>query len=405
MALLRESKNPSQVARSPISASDWISGLGLKRTLWPKMILTMVSSFRHRQLLLLRRRGGQSSSAKSKFQMKRKSAILETTSESAKRLSDLLTLSYEPMLAWRLDGAIEFWNSGAERLYGFASDEALGRSSHSLLQTKFPIEFIKLRSRLRSERYWSGELRHICKDGHEVIVHSRMQLLGDDTVLEVNRDVTEAKALITRQATLAAKFEALFNQSGIFAGILDLEGYVREVNNLAVDWCGYTREQVLDRPFWEAPWWRGSDEVKARIRFATHLAASGAVFREELRYWVADGSERIMDFAMHPIRDQSGAVLFLHPTGIDITERKQFEHALRESEQRLRWIASIVESSDDVIISKNLDGIIISWNKGAERVFGYTAEEAIGQPITIVIPEDHHDEERQRPFGVASMAA
>ena len=82
---------------------------------------------------------------------------------------------------------------------------------------------------------------------------------------------------------------------------------MREVNNLAVDWCGYTREQVLDRPFWEAPWWRGSDEVKARIRFATHLAASGAVFREELRYWVADGSERIVDFAMHPIRDQSGA--------------------------------------------------------------------------------------------------
>jgi PAS domain S-box-containing protein len=327
--------------------------------------------------------------------MKRKSAILETTSESAERLSDLLTLSYEPMLAWRLDGAIEFWNTGAERLYGFASDEALGRSSHSLLQTKLPIEFFELRSRLRSERYWSGELRHICKDGHEVIVDSRMQLLGDDTVLEVNRDITDAKALTARQATLAAKFESIFNQSGIFAGILDLEGYMREVNNLAVDWCGYTREQVLDRPFWETPWWRGSDEEKARIRFATHLAASGSVFREELRYWVADGSERIVDFAMHPIRDQSGAVQFLHPTGIDITERKQFEHALRETEQRLRWIASIVESSDDVIISKNLDGIVISWNKGAERVFGYTAEEAIGQPITIVIPEDRHDEERQ----------
>jgi len=327
--------------------------------------------------------------------MKRKSAILETTSESAERLSDLLTLSYEPMLAWRLDGAIEFWNTGAERLYGFASDEALGRSSHSLLQTKFPIEFIEFLSQLRSERYWSGELRHICKDGQEVIVDSRMQLLGDDTVLEVNRDITDARALTARQATLAAKFESIFNQSGIFAGILDLEGYMREVNNLAVDWCGYTREQVLDRPFWETPWWRGSDEEKARIRFATHLAASGSVFREELRYWVADGSERIVDFAMHPIRDQSGAVQFLHPTGIDITERKQFEHALRETEQRLRWIASIVESSDDVIISKNLDGIVISWNKGAERVFGYTAEEAIGQPITIVIPEDRHDEERQ----------
>jgi PAS domain S-box-containing protein len=60
----------------------------------------------------------------------------------------------------------------------------------------------------------------------------------------------------------------------------------------------------------------------------------------------------------------------------------------------LRWLASIVESSDDAIVSKNLDGIITSWNRGAERVFGYTAEEAIGQPITIVIPENRQDEER-----------
>ena len=145
---------------------------------------------------------------------------------------------------------------------------------------------------------------------------------------------------------------------------------MREVNRLSLDACGYTEEQVLNEPFWNTPWWRGSEQVKARIRFATHQAASGAVFREELRCWVADGSERIIDFAMHPIRDRSGVVLFLHPTGIDITARKQVEAALRESEQRLRWLAAIVESSDDAIISKNLNGIITSWNKGAERVFG-----------------------------------
>jgi PAS domain S-box-containing protein len=207
--------------------------------------------------------------------MEHQAGETKATSERAERLANLVTLSYEPMLAWSLDGPIEFWNAGAERLYGFTQNEAVGRTSHALLQTKFPIEFTELHSQLRNERYWSGELRHACKDGREVIVDSRMQLLGDDTVLEVNRDVTEIKALVRDLVAAGAKFEAVFNQSGIFAGIMDLQGYLREVNKLAVDWCGYTREQVLDRPFWDTPWWRGSEEMKARVRLATDQAASG----------------------------------------------------------------------------------------------------------------------------------
>ncbi len=80
------------------------------------------------------------------------------------------------MLVWRLDGPIEVWNAGAERLYGFAADGAIGHSSHALLQTKFPIELIELRSRLRNEGHWSGELLHVCQDGREVVVDSRMQV-------------------------------------------------------------------------------------------------------------------------------------------------------------------------------------------------------------------------------------
>ena len=78
----------------------------------------------------------------------------------------------------------------------------------------------------------------------------------------------------------------------------------------------------------------------------------------------------------------------------DFVEHSQVEARLRESEERLRWLASIVESSDDAIISKTLDAIITSWNKGAERMFGYTAEEAVGQSVTILIPPDRQHEER-----------
>ena len=126
----------------------------------------------------------------------------------------------------------------------------------------------------------------------------------------------------------------MFNQSGIFAGIMDVDGNLREVNDLALEQCGYTREEVLDRPFWTTPWWRGSEQVQARIRVASERAAAGEVFRERLPYWLADGTERIVDFAMHPIRDKSGRCGFLHPTGIDITERTRAQEALRHGEPR-----------------------------------------------------------------------
>jgi PAS domain S-box-containing protein len=67
--------------------------------------------------------------------------------------------------------------------------------------------------------------------------------------------------------------------------------------------------------------------------------------------------------------------------------------ALRQNAERVLWLASVVESSDDAIITRNLDGIITSWNKSAERLFGYTAEEVIGRPVLILFPPERRDEE------------
>ena len=85
---------------------------------------------------------------------------------------------------------------------------------------------------------------------------------------------------------------------------------------------------------------------------------------------------------------------------IDITEIKHAEEALRESEATFRTLAethsrlaALVESSDDAIVSKDLNGVITSWNAGAQRLFGYTAEEAVGQSVTLLIPPERYDEE------------
>src|SRR5437773_3510947 len=74
------------------------------------------------------------------------------------------------------------------------------------------------------------------------------------------------------------------------------------------------------------------------------------------------------------------------PVTRDSTSQEQAESATGH-------LAAIVESSDDAIVSKNLDGVITSWNKSAERMFGYTAAEAIGQRITLIIPPDRRNEE------------
>ena len=87
-----------------------------------------------------------------------------------------------------------------------------------------------------------------------------------------------------------------------------------------------------------------------------------------------------------PLHDASGAFVGAVNMLIDMSEHRRAEHA----SQRL---AAIVESSDDAIISKDLNGVIATWNKGAERLFGYLEQEAVGKPITMLIPEQHRDEE------------
>lgn len=89
-----------------------------------------------------------------------------------------------------------------------------------------------------------------------------------------------------------------------------------------------------------------------------------------------------------PLWDDAGRLTGAVNTLVDITDRKRAEY----NAQRL---AAIVESSDDAILSKDLNGVITTVNPGAERLFGYAADELIGKPITILIPQEHHDEERE----------
>jgi len=111
-------------------------------------------------------------------------------------------------------------------------------------------------------------------------------------------------------------------------------------------------------------------------------------FAMEYRLRRRDGEYRWIFDTGVPRHREDGSFAGYIGSCVDVTERKRAEEA------RLRHTA-VVESSQDAIISKNLDAVIVSWNKGAERLFGYTEPEAIGQPITLIIPPELWDEEKK----------
>ncbi len=109
-------------------------------------------------------------------------------------------------------------------------------------------------------------------------------------------------------------------------------------------------------------------------------------FHVELRFRHTSGEWRWMDVRGQVVCDERGEPAHLCGSGVDVTLRKRAEEA------RV-LLAAIVESSDDAIVSKTLDGRVTSWNAGAARLFGYSAAEIIGQPITTIIPRERHGEE------------
>ena len=123
--------------------------------------------------------------------------VLERTEELRER-AELLNLASEAIFVHDLSGAITFWNKGAESLYGWTGQEALGKNVQQLLSVKFPVSREKTEAAILEKGYWQGEITHKTKAGGEVIVANRQALQTDNDgkpkgFLEINRDITEQK--------------------------------------------------------------------------------------------------------------------------------------------------------------------------------------------------------------------
>jgi PAS domain S-box-containing protein len=129
------------------------------------------------------------------------------TTDELQIQADMLNSTFDAIIVRDLDGTIRYWNAGAERMYGFTGQEAIGKISHHLLNTKFPQPLTEIEKEILEQQHWDGEVLHYARNGERMIVYSRQSLKthtkGNPTaILEINSDITANKQAEQRRLAL-----------------------------------------------------------------------------------------------------------------------------------------------------------------------------------------------------------
>lgn len=228
------------------------------------------------------------------------------------------------------------------------------------------------------------DLELVRADGavRQVAVHGEAERGADGRITRVRGsvlDITERKQSEDAMRKSVEEASDLYNNAACGYHSVDADGIFVRVNDTELEWLQYRREEVIGkRRFSEFLTAQGLKTFEDGFR---QLKTKGAIQDLDFDLVRRDGSTFPVLVTASAITDPAGNYLMSRSTVYDVTERR------REGRSRAQ-LAAIVEYSDDAIISKALDERILTWNKGAERIFGYTAQEMVGQTIEAIVPAD-----------------
>ena len=314
------------------------------------------------------------------FPWGRRQAVADQGFDEAAWLSAIVASSHEAIISTDLHGFITSWNPAAEHVYGYSAREAIGRPNALIIPPDRFEEEKRTRQLILAgrsvDRYNTIRLR---KDGARIDVSLVASPLHDKNgrivgISKISYDNSE-------QTRAEERFRDVIDAMSDAFAMYDRDARFTYVNDRYVQMSGKSRDELIGHVLWdvlpEATRLRVHDELKRVLKQGT--PGSVEEYYPPLDLWV---HTRIF-----PTRD--GVATFT----TDVTEQKRIDRLRDESLAIARRLAAIVESTDDAIIGLDIGGRIRAWNHAAEQMYGYTADEAIGQSIEITLPVERQPEE------------
>ncbi|MEO6520588.1 MAG: PAS domain-containing sensor histidine kinase [Mucilaginibacter sp.] len=300
-------------------------------------------------------------------------------------LAAIIASTDDTIISKTTQGIITSWNPAAERMFGYTETEAIGQHISLIIpHDRLAEEAFIIGQILKGEKIDHFETLRSTKNGDLIpisltvspIRNSAGQIIGAS---KIARDISERQIADEKQAMLAA----IISTSDDAIISKTMEGIITSWNPAAELMFGHSAQEAIGKhiSLIIPPGHLGEED-----NIISNISKGNKIDHFETIRIAKDGRLIPISVSVSPIRSSSGKIIGASKIARDISEQKK-------AAEKQGVLAAIVDTSDDTILSKTLDGIITSWNKAAVRMFGYTEAEAIGQHISLIIPPDRLNEE------------